>query len=66
MVFSQIISQSVSHPADHTPRAMRKTGRLFGEKLDFEDIKFLDKTKDIRKIEKENFINISVFGYGKR
>ena len=33
------------------------------KKLDFKDINFLVKVKDIHKIEKKNSIGISVFGY---
>ena len=51
------------HPADHNPRKITKADRLFGDELDFEDVKFPVKTKDIHKIEKKNSITISVFGY---
>ena len=50
------------HPEDHAAR-VRKVGRLFGDELDFEDMKFPVKIKDIHKIEKNNYIDISVFGY---
>ena len=40
-----------------------KVDKLFGDELDFEDIKFAVKIKDIHKIEKKNSISISVFGY---
>ena len=46
--------------ADHHP------ARLFGTKLDFEDIKFPVKVRDIHKIEKKNCINISISGYEKK
>ena len=42
---------------------MTKTDAGFVRKLDFKDIKFPVKIRDIHKIKKENFIGISVFGY---
>ena len=56
MVFSQILA----HSEDHNQARIRK---LFGDGLDFEDIKLTAKTNDIHKIEKNNSINISFFGY---
>ena len=50
-------------PADYHLVRIRKIGKLFKDKLDFEDIKFSVKIKDIHKIEKNNYIDISVFGY---
>ena len=44
------------HPADHHPT------KAFPKRLDFKDIKFPVKTRDIHKIEKKNSICISVFG----
>ena len=41
------------HPADHHPARIRKAERLFGDKLDSEDIKFPIKIEDIHKIEKK-------------
>ena len=41
----------------------RKIDKLFGDELDFEDIKFPVRIKDIHKIEKNYYIGISVFGY---
>ena len=35
----------------------------FCKKLDFKDVKFIVKVRDIHKIEKNNYIGISVFGY---
>ena len=52
-----------SHPADHHPARTRQVDRLYGGKLDFKDIKFPLKVRDIHKIEKKNSISISVFGY---
>ena len=43
------------NPADHNPRRIIKTVKDFAKSLDFKDIQFLLKTRDIRKI--------SVFGY---
>ena len=51
------------HPEDHHAARIRKVGRLFGDELDFEDMKFPVKIKDIHKIEKNNYVDISVFGY---
>ena len=50
------------HPADNHPAKIAKADRDFEKKLDFKDIKFLVKIKDIHKIEKKNSIAISVFG----
>ena len=50
------------HPADHHPARIRKTGKLYEDELDFKDVKFPVKVRNIRKIEKKNFIDISVFG----
>ena len=43
--------------------SIRKIDILSGDELDFEDIKFPVKGKDVDKIERKNSINISVFGY---
>ena len=45
------------------PARIRKIYELFGDELDFEDIKFPVKIKDIQKIYKNNSIGISVFDY---
>ena len=39
------------HPADHHPERIRKVNILYGDKLDFKDIKFSVKVRDIHKIE---------------
>ena len=52
------------HSADH-PARIRKIDKLFGDELDFEDIKFPVKIKDIHRIEK-NSIGISVSGYERK
>ena len=51
------------YPADHISSRIRKSDKLFGDELDFEDIKFPVKIKDIHKIGKKNSTGISVFGY---
>ena len=54
------------YPTDHNPRRIRKLDKLYGDKLDFKDIKFPAKVRDIHKIERKNSINISFFSYGDR
>ena len=51
------------NPADHNPRRITKTDKDFAKRLDFKDIKFLVKIREIHKLEKNNSIDISVFGY---
>ena len=52
------------NPADHHPGRITKADKDFAKKLDFKDIKFLVKIRDMYKTEKKkNFIDISVFGY---
>ena len=51
------------HPVDHNPRRIRTVEKDFVRKLNFEDIKFPVKIKDIHKIKKTNYISISIFGY---
>ena len=51
------------HPVDHHPRRITKTDRYFVRKLDFKNIQFSVKGRDIHKIEKNNSISINVFGY---
>ena len=49
--------------ADHNPKRIARADKDFAKRLDFKDIKFPVKTRDIHKIgEKKNFIGISVFG----
>ena len=50
-------------PTDQNPRRIPKTDKDFAKKLDCKDIKFPVKIRDIHKIEKKNYITISVFGY---
>ena len=42
---------------------IKKTDEILANELDFRDIKFPVKIKDIHKIEKNNSIGIRVFGY---
>ena len=51
------------NPASHHLARITKVDRDFTEKLDFKDLKFPIKIRDIHKIEKKNSIGISVFGY---
>lgn len=51
------------HPTDNNPRRIRKVGKLFGQKLDFKDMRFAVKVRDICKIERKNPIGLSAFGY---
>ena len=41
------------HPADHHPERIRKVNILYGDKLDFKDIKISVKVRDIHKIERK-------------
>ena len=49
--------------ANHHPARITKPDKDFAKALDFKDIKFPFKIRDIHKIEKKNSIGISVFGY---
>ena len=49
------------NPADHNPRRTTKSDKYFAKRLAFKEIKFPVKIRDIHKIEKKNFISISVF-----
>ena len=51
------------NPPDHHPARIIKADKDFGKALDFKDIKFPVKVKDIHKIEKRNSIRISVSGH---
>ena len=52
------------NPADPTnPARITKADNDFAKRLDFKDIKFPVKIRDIYKIEKKNSIGISVYGY---
>ena len=51
------------HPADHNPTRITKADKDFSKRINFKDIKFPVKTRDIYKIEKNNSICISVFDH---
>ena len=51
------------NPTNHHPERITNPDHDFAEKLYCKDIKFPVKIRDINKIEKSNFISISVFGY---
>ena len=51
------------NPVDHYPVIITKTDKDFVKKLDFKDIKFPVKIRDIQDISKKNSISIRVFGY---
>ena len=55
------------HSSDHNPARIRKIDKLFGDELQFENIRFPVKIKNIHKIErkkkKNNSFGISVFSY---
>ena len=44
------------NPEDRNPTRVTKADEDFGKKLDFKDIKFPIKTRDIYKFEKKNFL----------
>ena len=48
------------HPTDHNPRGIRKVDKLYGDRLDFKDIKFPVKVRDIQKL-KERIPSALVF-----
>ena len=50
------------NPADQSLRRITTADKNFAKRLDFKDIKFLVKIRDIHKIEKHNFISFSLFG----
>ena len=51
------------NPQDKNPQRIKKSDREHIDKLDYSGIKFLVTTKQYNKIEKQNEININVFGY---
>ena len=51
------------NPVDHHPVIITKADKDFVKKLDFKDIKFPVKIRDIQDISKKNSISIRVFGY---
>ena len=54
------------NPPDRNSRKTTKFDKDFIKRLDFKDIKFPVKFRDIHKIEENNSISISVFGYEKK
>ena len=53
-------------PADRNPARIIKADKYFAKNLDFKEIQFSVKTRDICKIEKKNSIGTSVFDYGNK
>ena len=51
------------YPEDDHLARIQRVERLFGDELDFKVRKFPIKIKDFHKIDKNNYISISVFGY---
>ena len=51
------------NPQDKYPQRIKKVDKQFIENLDYSGIKFPVTTKQYNKIEKQNNININVFGY---
>ena len=51
------------NPQKKDPQRIKNVDKEFAKKLDYSNVKFPVSLKDINKIEKQNQINISVFGY---
>ena len=51
------------NPQDKDPQRIKKTDKQYIEKLDYSGIEFPVNVKPYNKIEKQNNININVFGY---
>ena len=51
------------HPTDRNPRSVRKINKLYEDKLDFKNMKFPVKTRDIYKFERKRSIDLGTFGY---
>ena len=51
------------NPQDKNPQRIKKSDKEFIQKLDYSGIEFPVATKQYNKIEKQNEININVFGY---
>ena len=43
------------NPTDHNPKRITKSDKDFAKRLDFKDLKFSVKTRDIHKIEKKKY-----------
>ena len=54
---------SYLHPADHHPARIGKADKDVARELNFKNIKFQVKIRNIHEIEKKNCIDISVFSY---
>ena len=50
------------HPAYHHPAIIRKVDKLFGDKLDIENIELPVKTKDIHKIDNRSLVSLLWWG----
>ena len=48
------------HSSDHNPARIRKIDKLFGDELQFENIRFPVKIKNIHKIEKKKRILLAL------
>ena len=53
------------HPVEYNLKRITKADNNFAKKIDFKEIKFPVKVRDIRNIERNNSISFSVFGYWK-
>ena len=51
------------NPQKKDPQRIKNIDKVFAKKLDYSNVNFPVSFKDINKIEKQNQINISVFGY---
>ena len=51
------------NPQDRNPQRIKKEDKLFVDKLDYSGVEFPVEVKHYKKIEKQNDININVFGY---
>jgi len=51
------------NPQDKDPQRIKKTDKQYIEKLDYSSIEFPVNVKQYNKIERQNNININVFGY---
>ena len=51
------------NPQDDHPERIKKTDKQYVEKLDYTDIEFPVTVKQYKRIEKQNSINVNIFGY---
>ena len=54
------------NPADHHPATIKKVGRIFECKLDFKNIKFSIKYRDIHRIERKITASVLAFLFMKK